>query len=169
MPHAIYVFSKRLARMKVISRFSKLYAIQLCIGYVGGLTVIILLSYFSELNFENPLFWLACMVTALYTHTVIDLLTPKSLITEIAINEIGLGIKYQNSKEQTIIGFDKIDKIRVRRLRLRISRNPINDGYFETLIILKDKSIIVISESQFDNYDEIMKAIQANYKSAHEA
>ena len=155
--------------MEVTSKFSKLYMIQLYIGYFGGLAIIITLLFFSKLNISNPLFWLTFPLIAFYTYAILDLTAKKSLITKLTVSEKGIEIEYLNSKEKDFIKFNQISNVKVKNQRLRISRNPINDGYFETSLLLDDKSVIIISENQFDNYNDIMKIIHLNLKKLHVA
>jgi hypothetical protein len=84
-------------------------------------------------------------------------------LQRIAVNELGITIK--DFKSATEICFTEIEQINKHAIKSYINGVQISDGYSLSEIIIKEKPSIVISPEKFENYVEIMAAINT-YKDA---
>jgi ABC-type branched-subunit amino acid transport system permease subunit len=119
--------------------------------------LIVVINYFlnlEEVNFKDLRFVLACLFTLAFPYFIYLF---SDSFEEIILDEKGITIRNIVYKKTTFIGFDCITKYNIHRVISRSKSGPVNDGYLELYLELKNEQILAISQNTYDNFFE-MKA-----------
>ncbi|RZK06778.1 MAG: hypothetical protein EOO46_15050 [Flavobacterium sp.] len=152
--------------MKVYSKLRKEFMIKQILGFGLGIIVIPLCFYNSfydgGFDYQNSLFQVGCILSIIFIVFAVSLLLPKSLIKEIVVFENGIEISFFSKNQSQFIKYDEISNIYVARIRQQVKSGYITDGYLVSNLQLKSGEEILISHDEFENYNEIMSAINSN-------
>jgi len=129
-----------------------------------GIFLFLSIATFCTYGFANPektpsqLLVIACVALAFLIYIAIDLLK----IFSLEITEKGIEKKSLVFKTKRHIPFTSILSIGKQKIRSRNTRGYISDGFTVSVLKLKNGENLIISPDSFENYQEIIEAIELN-------
>src|SRR4051812_33159046 len=115
----------------VISRFRKGYWIRQLINYLGSVFIIGLCIYFSisggQLDFQNALFWIACLGIIGFIFCFITFLFME--LKQLIITDSGIKVNYIFRKKTEFIDYKEIEKMTTTRITEERGTGR-TDGYY---------------------------------------
>lgn len=142
--------------MTVNSKFRTLFLARKVSGFF---TMLFFCSVIFSYSDESLLF-LVLLLTSSLAITVFKLTN----IYKIAISEKGITKIYFLSNKKEFIEFSEIENVSLNRVDGgSTDAGLISEGYYESIINLKNKKKTVVSPDYFENYRELVVAMSENF------
>lgn len=108
-------------------------------------------------------FWLGCSLAILILLYLFTPVFSEDTVKEIRVSTDKIEVDYLNHKS-VVFSYPDISKISSIRIRQQGKAGFISDGYLVTTIHLKNGIEINISQAEFENYREIVAAVEYNLR-----
>lgn len=154
---------KKGIQMEIASKFRFLFLVRKNIFFFLFVTFI-LFALLHDLS--NPIQeTILILILFLGFCIIIQLIRLRSL-SKIIVSDKGIRKISIISGIEEFIPFSSIENIQRQRIQgMSNMTGQITDGYYETLINLRNKKKLLITPDHFENYQEIIKAIRNRYES----
>lgn len=147
--------------MNIISKFRTLFLIRKSIVFV--FFSIIWLSVFFQGIHETESQAVSTAIIMFVISAIFQIINLKS-VYKIMISNEGITKAYIISRQSEFIPFSNIKNTQLNHVRgTWTDAGQITEGYYESVIILKNNKILLITPDYFENYKELIKVLSYNF------
>lgn len=149
--------------MHLESQFRKLFWVRIAIGFIAFVIIIylIILFVFKDIKIlSNPLFVVIFVLALFLIFASFEILK----IFKLKVTDKGIEKILLVSGQRQFIPFEFIIGIKKERVRMRTKSGALTDGYIISILQLKNNKKLIVSPDNFENYRDLMIAINAGVK-----
>jgi hypothetical protein len=151
--------------MIIQSKFRKLFLVKIlfaCFFFLLVLFFNLKFLYENLFNFKDPFFVLAVFLLIILIRLGFEVLN----IYTLKVSELDISHTILVTQKTTKFRYDQITSIRKEKVAgQQTDRGQISAGFFRTVIVFNDGSELLVSPDDFENYQELMLAINNNLHS----
>jgi hypothetical protein len=151
--------------MIIQSKFRKLFLVKIlfaCFFFLLVLFFNLKFLYENLFNFKDPFFVLAVFLLIILIRLGFEVLN----IYTLKVSELDISHTILVTQKTTKFRYDQITSIRKEKVAgQQTGRGQISAGFFRTVIVFNDGSELLVSPDDFENYQELMLAINSNLHS----